>query len=1095
MAGECPDCGEFVEPGTVECPFCGHAFAPTEEPAAAESHSLTGSEAFLEQWHAQFEERRLYVAPELAERARQLLSTPKEEVRRTSAVFADLVGFSKASLGKSPEDISLVIRKFHQLALDVTTLYRGFVVRFQADGIFLIFGAPMAYDADTMNAVLAAREIVQRVTEITWPDGEPLAARGGVGTGRVHMTIQTGGGEAFLLIGDSINLGARLEAKAPHGGVLVCRDTAKVIHGRFAMEETEPLVLKNMSDDYRAMILKEELHDDVPRVALEVGYVGREAELETLTNHISAPGFVTGELCGEAGIGKTRMMRELASKMSATHAFVILENVPHGQNILLYPQMRWLRERLGIRAGASDTEINDAISRFFYSKSGALNIEDSVLAGYVLGLRHAVDLLRQQDPKQLRENLFRFFVDLYRSEAEGRELIIVVDDMHWADVLTTRWVKWLRGQRPDNTKLLILTRSEVSEEETEIVTEVDYDFTIDLKPLDEEGRKALLSQIFGEGDELPARVMDLLKRRAGGNPLYELELTNALREIAADRGGNYPEEDELPRLLPDSIWQVIQWRLDRLNDRTRLVLQTGAVFGIEFQRNLLELLEVIREGLKENLKVLQSMQYFQEIHRLSEELLRFQHEVTRDVAYEMMPTEQRRKIHEEVAECYENTSQQPEAEVCEVLAWHWTRAGNDDRAVHWLLKASDRRMRLGAALESIEAARQAIALIDKSGSDERSALVKRMRLLAKMGMQQVSLGDFNEAEKSLRDSEAAASKAEAAPGIAEARLWLAITAYQRGELDQADALFDKCEKLVQTPNLERLYTRWLLGKALISAQQNRPKDADEFYQTAEKVALDKKDSQTLSDVLNNRGLIAWGSGMRDKAREMWERALPHRADVADLAGKTITLMHLAVLHHDAGETNEALRRYEEATELATRIGHRQALAALTINRADLFKQLGRYGDAAEEASRAVEASAKVGDKRLGAYAENNLAQALLGLDQRREAIVHAKRASDLLEGAGDSEAEVAISLTLVEAELEDKESAEKLRHRLDKLQLEIENVESLTKLKPRVLRVRALLVRKLGDDASEALKNAQTCAEELNDAGQLVLLREQFGEV
>lgn len=307
------------------------------------------------------------------------MDAPRAEFRLAASLFVDLVSYSGQSA--PPEQISAVITEYQRMAAAVAARWNGFEIRYQADGVAFIFGAPIAFDQDARNAVSAAMEILRRVETLRWPSGAMVRARAGVATGRVHMDIG-GSTERFLLTGDSVNLAARLQGASSVGFCLVCEDTRLRVQGEWELDRCEPVELKNVSKDYRPWKVVGRMSRS--QEAVPIRTEGRDEELQCIAEWLDtlAPGELL--LRGTMGIGKSHLVREAARRADPPWRPVTLRCDPAGQHELLYPLMEWVVDALGLPRDFPPVVGRNAIAGFF-ARHPMLDSRDASLAGYLLG--------------------------------------------------------------------------------------------------------------------------------------------------------------------------------------------------------------------------------------------------------------------------------------------------------------------------------------------------------------------------------------------------------------------------------------------------------------------------------------------------------------------------------------------------------------------------------------------------------------------------------------------------------------------------------------------------------------------------------------
>jgi class 3 adenylate cyclase/tetratricopeptide (TPR) repeat protein len=1100
---DCPQCYSSLEDFAAGCPFCGWAPAPeTSAPAEAiaDAPEPEAPAEWLARWRAQFEERRILLPPALVEQARRMLSQAERQMRLATVVFPDLVGYSAESRLHHPAAIEATLAEFGRVATETALLHGGFVAGFAGDAVMLVFGAPVGFDRDAENAVAAVVELRERLRDLAWPDGRKVQLRAGVATGRMLATVRASGAEgAFTVIGHTVNLAARLQQNAPPGEILICPDTGRSVHRRFRLESVAPLKLKNVADACVAWRVIDERDRPDPAADPIPPFVGRRTELDRLTRAFDAvAGAAAGRnhplhvvLDGEPGIGKSRLARELAERLTPLYRPVFFEASQIGRHILLQPVIHWLRSLVELPARAEPASVERAIADFF-DEHASLDRADGLLMGYLFGLPPALAALRATPPERLRDSLFRFFLQCLRARADGKSLLLIFDDAQWLDETTLQWRRWLMNREPEG--LAILTTLQVEGEGATSCADEPIDLSLLLGPLKKTEREQLARSLLGD-EPAAAGVRELIER-SGGNPLYMTELARWRRRGGADAGAAAADD------LPETIVALVQRRLDQLNGHARLVLQCGAVLGRSFARRMLEEIRLANESLTADVELLKAHAYFDELTLERDLWLRFLHPIVREATYDALLPEQRSVLHAHVARRIEEDARGAVgSEACDLLAYHWEHAGEETKALYWLIKGSEQAHQLGAYDATLERCRRALQILRGETGNAPAAGVQRLRLHLRMGRIQTTLGRLDQAQESLEQAASVAVALDNTPGAIEAAVWTGVLAIHRGRTDPARAQLDRALGQARGAGLDHLVAPCLSALGVLEYQQANAAAAAGHFERLAELGESRRRADWLADAFNNGALVHWKAGHYGEAADLFARALPHRRATRDLAGLAVTLMNIGVLMEQLGRDEAAMDHYRQARELAARIGHAQCLAAAAVNESNLLRRAGDPKAALDRAAEAVAAAARIGDVRLESYACNNFAQAGLLLGMKKESLRHVRRAIALLRGSNvDREALLSARLTRLELRLAARASAKGKRtagaraigrsmQMLEAILHEIRTArDAMAELEPRALMLKALLSESIEQvaqlepgDAAEIARRARRCAKDLNN--------------
>jgi len=1096
---ECPQCLETLRTAETRCPACGweaSAASPSEGGATAASAagvSPAGKEAacddaWVARWRSQFEKLRVTPHPEVLARARRLMARAETQMRLATVLFLDLTGFSAQSTLASADAINAVLQRFCDLSMETAATHNGFVVQFLGDGVFIVFGAPIAYDADAVSAVAAARDLMRELLDLRWPSGAPVRSRAGVATGEILSTIQRSAGtETYNLVGTTVNLAARLEQNAQPGEILVCPATAERIAPLYETVPTDPMRLKNVSDAYVAHRVVAQRDRPLPDRPTVSEFVGRSRELERICGAFGGDGDRPRprlvEIVGELGIGKTRLVQEAVERLKPTHTAILLRNAPHGVHILFYPVIAWLRDVLHLPADLPASQLNDAL-RERGPQGLRLEEDERLLAGLLLGSTEGREAFRDVPPPALRESFFQCFTDLARRMAGDRAPLLIFDDMHWADEVTRAWLHWLRGRVEERVDLIVIRRAEATDLDAAPTRDTaalpEPDVRIRLRSLDPPDASRLLRDLIGE-EKIPEDLLKKLCVRAAGNPLFSIEMVHALLAILEEQDAAAAPD----ALLPDSLRALLQWRMDRLSDRARLVLQCGAILGLEFSRELLEFFDEVRAGLHDQLRLLKAKAFLEERSKRPDLILRFCHPLTRDVAYQALLPGQRRALHRHVAERIEAEFPEPGPELQEALAHHWWQGEQPDKAAYWLIKCADARERLGGYQAAIEAGTKALQLLDASAHPTPAHLQRTLRLLMRLARLETDLGRLDEGAARLQRAAEVADRLDNDFFRAELALWRGVHAYRSGDAAAALPLLEEAESRARNLDLPRIFVPALNTRGLIAWQQARAEEALGCFDEVAHIGAERNAPSWQADAFNNAGLVLWRLGRLEEALDRFRASLPLRRAIHDRANTAVTLLNIGSIQQTLGRFNDAENSYADCEALARRIGHHACLLALHPNRSVLALHRGDLAAAADHAARGIHCAERAGDLRAEACARLNLADTLLEMERLAEAALQARRARQAARrGRCDEEIRLSATLCWIAARLlmQDKErgaaaaarpsrTASDLRA-LRRILPRCEAEATLGRLIPRALALEAL-AHTLAGRAAEAAEAAQ----------------------
>ena len=665
MNASCPACGFLNAGDAAFCGRCGTAFGATCPACGAGPYSAGIS----------------YCTACGAELKQQGIPIERKIV---SVLFVDLVGFTGLAEKLDPEDIRRLLDPYYARVRDELERYGGTVEKFIGDAVMALFGAPSTHEDDAERAVRAANAVRDAVARLRAEESSELHVRIGVATGEAVVAIGTSrrGGEA-MAHGDVVNIAARLEAGAPVDGILVDERTYRATRFQIDFRPALPLLAKGKADPISVWeVVAPRGHMGTDRFRHSRGLVGRADKVEALVGALSdvaarrEPRLVT--FVGPPGIGKSRLVWELFQRIEQGVELVYWRqgrSVPYGDGAAFWALADIVKAHAGVLATDSVSVVEEKL------RIAVEDVVENAAEGQWIA-KHLAPLAGLALPAELRGDhraeAFAAWRRFFEAVAARRPLVLVFEDLHWADDGLLDFVSDHLSSRFQGALLVVTTcRPELIERRSSWGTGPQAK-TLAIEPLSDEETSRLVGDML-DASVLPDELRPALLARAGGNPLYAEEYVRMLLDRDLLRMGETAWEltsVDLP--LPESVQAIVAARLDALPVGQKGLIQNAAVVGKGFWLGAVTALgEQPRWSVENDLSELERKQFVRrEPHSIvrSEPQLSFSHAIVRDVAYGQIPRSLRADKHRRAAEWTESLAPDRTEDRAEMLAHHYSSA-------------------------------------------------------------------------------------------------------------------------------------------------------------------------------------------------------------------------------------------------------------------------------------------------------------------------------------------------------------------------------------------------------------------------------------
>jgi class 3 adenylate cyclase/tetratricopeptide (TPR) repeat protein len=737
-------------------------------------------------------------------------ATAAQERRLVTVLFCDLVGFTARSDEADPEDVGALLRPYHpRLRAEIQRL-GGTLDKFLGDGVMAVFGAPVAHEDDPERAVRCALGILGAIQQLNDADPElDLAVRIGITTGEALVTVGVGD-DTEGVVGDVVNTASRLQGVAPVGGVVVGEATFRATSRQFDYQELTPVRVKGKANPvpvWRLLAARSRTGIETVRRP-DTPYVGREEELAQLRRlferTLAERTVQLVTVVGEPGVGKSRFVAELAASADARPDFVVWRQgrcLPYGEGITFWA----LGEVVKAEAGILESDDPAQVAAKLQAAVAALLPASSELEWLRARLAPLVGVADPEATKPERTELFAAWRRFIEAMAATHPLVLMVEDLHWADPAMLEFLEHLADHSSGLPLLLVATaRPELLERHPGWGESRPNASRIRLPSLSDAETATLVAALVGRS-VLPAEVQALLLERAGGNPLYAEEFARLLADRELLAGGRLAAP-EIP--VPETVQGLIAARLDALTPEARALLLDAAVVGRVFWPGAVAVMG--GDGAGDVQGGLRELERKRLVHRASASSVEHQdeyvfwHALVRDVAYAQIPRAGRARRHRRAAEWLQTVAGGRVGDLAEVVAHHYgqalayARAAGEPEAQLAQLVEPTRRFLVLAGDRSINLD------LDRAGTWYRQAIdlyppddPQRPHLLVKTGRVAFQSGELAEAAVAYEQAIAGLRAQDDARSLGAAMSRLATVRWNQGDTRGAYTVLAEAIELLE----------------------------------------------------------------------------------------------------------------------------------------------------------------------------------------------------------------------------------------------------------------------------------------------------------
>jgi class 3 adenylate cyclase/tetratricopeptide (TPR) repeat protein len=645
------------------------------------------------------------------------------ERKTVTALFADIRGSTELMEDLDPEEARALIDPALKLMIEAVQHYGGHVVRSTGDGIFALFGAPVAHEDHPQRALYGAlrlQEAMRRCSaKLVAEGGTPLEARVGINTGEVVVrTLSASGHAEYDTVGHTANLAARMEAVAPTGSIAISEHTRQLVEGYFQLRPRGPTRIKGLNEpvDVYEVVGLGPVRTRLQRAAGRglTKFVGREREMETLRHAAMLAREGRGQIVAamaDPGVGKSRLFYEF--KATSALGWMVLEalSISHGKASAYLPVIDLLRNYFEIA-------VSDDARKRREKVAGKIAILDRSLEDTLpyllslLGIVDGEDPLAQMDARVKKRRTLEAIKRILLRESLNQPLVVVFEDLHWMDSESETLLNLLADSIGTSRILLLVNyRPEYSHK----WGSKTYYMQLRLDPLGKESAEEMLSTLLGS-DATLVPLKRIIAEKTEGNPLFMEEICLSLFEdgtLLRNEGVELAKPLASLR-IPPTVQGIIASRVDRLPADEKDLLQTVAVIGTDFNMGVARAVcSMSDDDLNRILNDLQLAEFIYEQPAAGDVEYTFKHALTHDVAYNSMLAERRKLLHERTAQAIETLYSERVDDHLTELAHHFAHSGNAPKAVEYLGRAGERAAEHGAHSEAVGYFTRALKMLSR----------------------------------------------------------------------------------------------------------------------------------------------------------------------------------------------------------------------------------------------------------------------------------------------------------------------------------------------------------------------------------------------
>jgi len=913
---------------------------------------------------------RLWLVPDVYRRIISGQNVFLTELRPAAAVFTRFTGIDFENDPEAPAKLDTYIRFVQRIIARLEGVLVQLTIGEKGSYLYAAFGAPVAHDDDTRRALTAALEISRPPPAIA-----AIVDRVQIGVTRGTMRTGAYGGKrrrTYGVLGDDVNLSARLMAKAPVGEIYVSDTAARRHTGVFELISLEPIKVKGKQHPVKVFRLagrrQTGLLGNLRAQLSATPMIGRVRERAHAVERINQALLGNGQviaISAEAGMGKSRLLTEVMGDAAAAGFSIFAGDCQVLAREASYSV--WMpiwRSFFQIKSEMSPEEALRRIETYVEGVGEGLRDRAPLLGGLVGISFPENELTRTLDGKVRRASMDGLVIECLRQAAKSAPLLFVLEECHWIDEASRHLLAAVIQAIARLPIALVLAHRPVEAGELLGPKEsaLDYVTTIELGDMPaEEARRLVemkLAGLFGPAAMIPAALVELITARAAGNPFFIEEVCALLKS----RNIDLSDARSLETLeLPASLHSLVLGRIDQLSEDGQTTLKVASVIGRLFRVAMLwgvHSLSLDRRILAGHLAELRDRDVAFPEPVDGEDAYLFKHIVIQEVAYESLPYSIRATIHEAIGAYIEKVAGENTKPWIDLLAFHYDRSTREDKKRRYLVEAGDAALASYSLRSAISYFERALGLLVEGA---------RIDVLLHLGEALELAGRWDEAFARYREAREEAENSGTPVKRAACAATIGDSYRKRGDFPNARTWLRRAHEENTAEGNELGVAHVLHLEGTLGAQAGEFVRATDLYHRALEIRERAGDEAGGARTLNNLGIVARSQGDVDTALSYYERSLAIRRRLNDKREIANSLNNLGFAYRYRREFDRAQSMLEESVKLNRAVGDRWSTANALTSLAELALDTNDAALAARCLQESISINRELGDLRALAF--------------------------------------------------------------------------------------------------------------------------------